>query len=305
MDIVAKHIPADEDGVRIAELDEYTYREKLWDHTPLTDFWRIGHGISNKLIKNGMYTMGDVARMSLIDEDKLYKLFGINAELLIDHAWGHEPVTIKEIKSYKPISNSLSSGQVLKEPYSYKKAKLIVKEMTDLLVLDMVDKAILCDQIVLSIGYDSENIKNNYEGELQMDPYGRVMPKMAHGSINIGEYTSSTKLIMDATLKLFDSIIDKNLTVRRVNIVANHIIRECDKPSEDGPEQLDIFTDYEKKKIDDENKQKALSKEKNMQRAILKIQKKYGKNSILKANSLEEGATTIERNNQVGGHRAK
>lgn len=303
MDIVAKHIKEDENGVRIAELDEYSYREKLWNHQPLTDFWRVGKGIANKLIKNGIYTMGDIARKSLEDEDKLYKLFGINAELLIDHAWGYEPVTIKDIKAYKPTSNSLSSGQVLKEPYPFEKARLIVKEMADSLVLDMVEKGLLCKQIVLNVGYDVVSLKD-YDGEIKQDPYGRSMPKMAHGSYNLEDYCSSSKLIMDGFLYLFDSIVNPKLYVRRIYVVACNIIKEEDKPKEKSPEQLDLFTDYKQKDIDDGKLDKALAKEKKMQKAIIEIQRKYGKNSILKANNLEEGATMLERNKQVGGHKA-
>ena len=303
MDIVAKHIKEDENGVRIAELNEYSYRQKLWDHQPLTDFWRVGKGIANKLINNGIYTMGDIARKSLEDEDKLYKLFGINAELLIDHAWGYEPVTIKDIKAYKPTSNSLSSGQVLKEPYSFEKARLIVKEMADSLVLDMVEKGLLCKQIVLNVGYDVVSLKD-YDGEIKQDPYGRNMPKMAHGSYNLEDYCSSSKLIMDGFLYLFDNIVNPKLYVRRIYVVACNIIKEEDKPTEKSPEQLDLFTDYKQKDIDDGKLDKALAKEKKMQKAIIEIQRKYGKNSILKANNLEEGATMLERNKQVGGHKA-
>ncbi len=303
MDIVAKHIKEDENGVRIAELNEYSYRQKLWDHQPLTDFWRVGKGIANKLINNGIYTMGDIARKSLEDEDKLYKLFGINAELLIDHAWGYEPVTIKDIKAYKPTSNSLSSGQVLKEPYSFEKARLIVKEMADSLVLDMVEKGLLCKQIVLNVGYDVVSLKD-YDGEIKQDPYGRNMPKMAHGSYNLEDYCSSSKLIMNGFLYLFDNIVNPKLYVRRIYVVACNIIKEEDKPIEKSPEQLDLFTDYKQKDIDDGKLDKALAKEKKMQKAIIEIQRKYGKNSILKANNLEEGATMLERNKQVGGHKA-
>ena len=303
MDIVAKHIKEDENGVRIAELNEYSYRQKLWDHQPLTDFWRVGKGIANKLIKNGIYTMGDIARKSLEDEDKLYKLFGINAELLIDHAWGYEPVTIKDIKAYKPTSNSLSSGQVLKEPYPFEKARLIVKEMADSLVLDMVEKGLLCKQIVLNVGYDVVSLKD-YDGEIKQDPYGRNMPKMAHGSYNLEDYCSSSKLIMNGFLYLFDNIVNPKLYVRRIYVVACNIIKEEDKPTEKSPEQLDLFTDYKQKDIDDDKLDKALAKEKKMQKAIIEIQRKYGKNSILKANNLEEGATMLERNKQVGGHKA-
>ena len=303
MDIVAKHMPADEDGVRIAELDEMSYRRILWDHRPLTDFWRIGAGISRRLESNGMYTQGDIARMSLVDEDRLYDMFGVNAELIIDHAWGYEPARISDIKSYTPQSNSLSTGQVLKEPYPFEKAKLIIKEMTDLLVLDMVEKRVVCDQMVLNIGYDTSNMRH-YRGESVKDHYGREIPKMAHGSINIGEYTNSAKLIMTAIMKLFDSIVDRNLTVRRMSVVANHLIRERDVKEDTSPEQMNLFVDYEELDRQKEEKKRYLKKERKMQEAIIKIQRKYGKNAILKGNNLEEGATSIERNSQIGGHKA-
>jgi len=303
MDVMAKHIKADKDGVRIAELDEMTYRKLFWEHEPLTDFWRIGKGISKKLIENGMHTMGDIARMSLTNEDMLYKLFGINAELIIDHAWGEEPVTIEDIKAYEPSSNSLSSGQVLSKPYSFSKGKLIVKEMVDLLSLDLVDKKVLTDQIVLTVGYDTSSLEN-YNGEIVKDPYGRDMPKMAHGSYNFEEYISSTSMMLDGFMKLYDRIVDKKLLIRRVYVVANHLIKEKDYVKDNSPKQLDIFTNYDLKDKEDKKHKEDLIKEKKMQEAILKIHKKYGKNAILKANSLEEGATTIERNKQVGGHKA-
>ncbi len=303
MDIVAKHMPADEDGVRIAELDELKYRQLLWDHRPLTDFWRIGKGISKRLERNGIFTQGDIARMSLTDEDKLYKMFGINAELIIDHAWGYEPTRIKDIKSYKPRGKSISSGQVLKEPYPFNLARLIIKEMVDALSLDLVDKKVVTDQIVLTVGYDNSCVKN-YIGEIAYDPYGRPMPKMAHGSINIGEYTNATFLMLEKTLQLFDKIVDKNLTVRRMYVVANHVLRESNVKKELNDEQLDLFTDYKQIDLKREKKKKALQKERKAQEAILKIHKKYGKNSLLKANSLQKGATAIERNQSIGGHKA-
>ena len=303
MDVVAKHMSSDKDGVRIAELDEMSYRQILWNHTPLTDFWRIGKGISKKLEANGMKTQGDIARMSLKNEDLLYKLFGINAELIIDHAWGYEPTTISAIKSYKPMGKSISSGQVLKEPYPFEKARLIIKEMTNLLSLDLVDKKVKTDQIVLTIGYDNSNIVN-YQGKIVSDPYGRPMPKMAHGSINIGEYTNATFLMLDKTLELFDNIVDKKMTVRRMYVVANHIVNECDINEKQSDEQLDLFSDYEQIDIERKSKKKALEKERKMQEAILKIHRKYGKNAALKLNNLEDGATTIERNGSIGGHKA-
>ena len=302
MDVVAKKMPADKDGVRIAELDEMSYRKILWDHRPLTDFWRIGKGISTKLEKNGMYTQGDIARASLTNEDKLYKLFGINAELIIDHAWGYEPARIKDIKSYKPTGKSISSGQVLKEPYKFDKAKLIIKEMTYSLSLDLVDKKVMTDQIVLTVGYDTTSAIG-YEGKITYDPYGRAMPKMAHGSINIGEYTNASSLMLEATLQLFDAIVDKNLTVRRMYIVANHILNESDVDNEHDI-QTDLFTNFEEIEKRNKEHKKSLEKEHDLQEAILKIHKKYGKNAALKMNSLEEGATAIERNGSIGGHKA-
>ncbi len=302
MDIEAKHIPADKDGVRIAELDEMSYREKLWSHRPLTDFWRVGKGYANKLERYGMRTMGDVARCSLYDEDLLYRLFGVNAELLIDHAWGWEPCTIKEIKAYKPSTNSLSSGQVLKTPYYFDKAKLVTREMMELLVLELVEKALVTNQVVLTIGYDIDNLTDDniqYNGDVVTDFYGRQVPKHAHGTANIDRYTASSKLIVEATMELFDRIVDKSLLVRRINIAVCKLQKEKDV-NENQVEQLDLFTDYEKKNAQEEN----LKKEKRMQEAVLSIKKKYGKNAILKGMNLEEGATAKERNSQIGGHKA-
>ena len=303
MDIVAKHIKPDKNGVRIAGLDEMTYRKLLWTHTPITDFWRVGKGYSKKLEKHGIYTMGDVARTSIENEELLYKLFGINAELLIDHAWGYEPCTIKEIKSYKPEFNSISSGQVLHCPYDYEKTKLIVKEMTELLALDLVEKKLVTNQLVLTIGYDVENLKNeeirkNYKGEITEDRYGRKVPKHAHGTINLDHKTSSTKLIMEAVTNLYDNIINDKLLTRRINITANKIVREEEANKKNTFEQIDLFTNYE-----EINKKRAQEeKEKNLQYTMINIKKKYGKNAILKGMNLIEGGTTIERNGQVGGH---
>lgn len=308
MDIVAKHVSPDIDGVRIAELDERKYRELLWSHTPLTDFWRVGWGYAKKLEANGMHTMGDIARMSLYNEDFLYHLFGINAELLIDHAWGWEPCTMDFIKQYKPENNSLGSGQVLQSPYPYEKARLIVREMTDLLVLDLVDKGLVTDQIVLTIGYDIENLSGDnarsYHGEIVTDHYGRKIPKHAHGSINLERHSSSTKLIMDKTLELYERIIDKKLLVRRVTITANHVIQESSIVKEAEFEQMNLFTDYAKLEQKRQTEAKQLEQEKKLQQAMLNIKKKFGKNAILKGMNLETGATTIERNKQVGGHKA-
>lgn len=309
MDIQAKHIAPDKDGVRIAELDEMSYRRLLWTHTPLTDFWRVGRGYSAKLEANGMYTMGDVARRSINDETSLYNLFGINAELLIDHAWGWEPCTIEEIKAYKPSTNSVSSGQVLGCPYPYDKAKLIIREMTDLLVLDLVSKRLVTDQIVLNIGYDIENLTDpkicrDYHGEVTTDHYGRKIPKQAHGSANIGRQTSSTILIMKAVMELFDRIVDKNLLVRRINVTMCHLVGEDTVQENKGCEQLDLFTDYDALKKKQAKEDAALERERHIQDAIITLREKYGKNAVLKGMNLEEGATTISRNKQIGGHKA-
>lgn len=306
MDIYAKHCEPDKNGVRIAELDEMSYRRILWNHRPLTDFWRVGRGISKKLEEHGMYTMGDVARCSVgresdyYNEDLLYKLFGVNAELLIDHAWGWEPTEISDIKSYRPESSSLSSGQVLQEPYEFSKAKLVLKEMADLLSLELVSKRIVTDQIVLTVGYDIESLKKSYSGAVETDRYGRKIPKTAHSSENIGRYTSSTKLICETAMKLFDRIVDKELLVRRMYIVANHIITENDAEKEREYIQLNLFSDTGKQEAEENE----LKKEKVMQKAILKIKSKYGKNSIIKGMNLKEGATALERNRQIGGHKA-
>ena len=310
MDIVAKHMPADQNGVRIAELDEMKFRRELWAHQPITDFWRVGRGIAKKLEQNGMATMGDIALCSERSEDLLYRLFGKNAELLIDHAWGWEPTTIEAIKAYRPSTNSISSGQVLHCPYEAEKARLVIREMTDLLVLDLVDKGLVTDQMVLTVGYDIENLTDparraKYRGRVETDPYGRQVPKQAHGSINLDGYTSSTRRIMRAVTELFDRIVDKNLLIRRMYVVANRVLREADAPKKrDDAVQLDFFTDYaaeaEKQKAEDE----ALARERRIQNATLAIKKKYGKNALFKGMNLEEGATAKERNAQIGGHKA-
>ncbi|MCH5345407.1 MAG: DNA methylase [Acetatifactor sp.] len=315
MDIVAKHVTPDENGVRIAQLDEMSYRRYLWDHRPLTDFWRVGHGYQRKLEENGLFTMGDIARCSLggpgeyHNEELLYHLFGINAELLIDHAWGWEPVTIDLIKEYKPESNSLSSGQVLKCPYDFEKGRLIVREMTDLLVLDLVEKKLVTDQMVLSIGYDIENltdkeIRKSYKGEVTVDHYGRMVPKHAHGSTNLGRQTSSTKLITDAVMELYDRIVDPKLLVRRITVAANHLVEESTVKETPAFEQLDLFTDYASLEKEQEEENARLKKERKLQETMLSVKKKYGKNAILKGMNLKEGAMTIERNSQIGGHKA-
>ena len=283
MDIEAKHRSADKDGVRIAELGERSYREKYWTHRPLTDFWRIGHGTENRLASAGMYTLGDVARMSLRNEEVLYKLFGVNAELLIDHAWGWEPCTMADIKQYRPTASSLSSGQVLMEPYSYEKARLIVREMTDLLSLDLVEKRLVTTQLVLHVGYEAGKGK----GPMVKDWYGRLTPKPAHGSVNLPFATSSTSIILRDMLKLFDKIVDRKLFVRRIYVVASQVKREEDMEGA----QLSLFEDMER-----------LEKERKQQEVILEIRRKFGKNAILKGMNFEEGATTRERNRQIGGH---
>lgn len=315
MDIVAKHIPADKDGVRIAELDEMSYRRQLWDHRPLTDFWRIGRGYAKKLEENGLFTMGDIALCSVgkttdfYNEDLLYKLFGVNAELLIDHAWGWEPCTIDKIKEYKPASNSIGSGQVLHCPYDFDKAKLVVREMIDLLVLDLVDKGLVTDQIVLTVGYDIENLTDPkrskaYSGPITVDAYGRKIPKHAHGTANVDRQTASAKLITEAVMELYDKIVNPSLLIRRLNISANHVVPEQSISKEQKMEQLDLFTNYEELEKQREEENAALEREKKMQQAILSIKKKFGKNSILKGMNLQEGATAKDRNNQIGGHKA-
>ena len=315
MDIVAKHVPTDENGVCIAELDEMSYRRLLWNHRPLTDFWRVGNGYRKKLEEVGLYTMGDIARCSIgsskdfYNEEILYKLFGVNAELLIDHAWGWEPTTIELIKAYRPETNSLSSGQVLQCPYDFNKGKLIVREMADLLVLELVEKRLVTDQMVLTIGYDIENLSNpavrrNYQGEVTVDRYGRKVPKHAHGTVNLDGRTSSTKRIIDAVMDLYDRIVDPKLLVRRVTVVANHLVEENSVTEEQSFEQLDLFTDYEAVAREREEEKLRLAKERKLQEAMLAVKKKYGKNAMLKGMNLQEGAMTRERNNQIGGHKA-
>ena len=307
MDIVAKHTEPNEIGVRIAEIDEMSYRKLLWNHKPLTSFWRVGKGIADKLEKNGLYTMGDVARCSLNNENLLYKLFGVNAELLIDHAWGWEPTTIEEVKAYKPERNSISSGQVLHSPYKYENAKLIVREMIDLLSLDLTDKHLVTKQLVLDIGYDIENltnpaIKKMYNGEITIDNYGREFPKHSHGTINLDYNTSSSKVLSKKCIELYDRRVNKNLLIRKINITACNIIDADIVEKEVVHEQLNLFSssDDSEQKIEDKKRQKEDNK---LQHVLLDIKNKYGKNSILKGMNLEEGGTTIDRNNQVGGHK--
>ena len=309
MDIMAKKMPADKDGVRIAELDEMSYRKELWSHTPLTDFWRVGNGYAKKLEANRLYTMGDIARFSKIPygEEKLYKLFGINAELLIDHAWGYEPCTMRMIKEYKPESKSISTGQVLHCAYIFEDARLVVREMLELLSYDLIEKRIVTDQIVLTIGYDRESLSNeavrqNYKGEITDDYYGRKVPKHAHGTANIGRYTSSAILITKAALDLYDEIVDKTLLVRRITITANHIISEKYIPDDNIPEQLNLFTDYEQEAKERKAEEERLKKERALQETTINLKKKYGKNAVLKGNNLFEESTARQRNSQIGGH---
>lgn len=309
MDIVAKHTQADAQGVRIAQLDEMSYRRLLWDHRPLTDFWRVGRGYAKKLERHGLYTMGDVARCSLggpnefYNEDLLYKLFGIHAQLLIDHAWGWEPCGLQQIKAYRPSTSSISSGQVLHSPYTWEKARVIVREMTDLMVLELVEKRIVTDQMVLTVGYDIENLTNpdiakKYHGEVVMDHYGRKVPKHGHGTVTLTEPSSSSKRIIDAVMDLYDRITDPDLLVRRITVAACRLQPEGAKKTD--YVQMDLFADTEKQ----EREQQRLAKEKRQQRAVIGIKKKFGKNAILKGTNFREGATTRERNRQVGGHKA-
>ena len=303
MDIGAKHVKPNENGVRIAGLDEMTYRKLLWNHTPITDFWRVGKGYAKRLEKHGIYTMGDVAKASIENEELLYKLFGVNAELLIDHSWGWEPVTMQSVKEYKPMSNSISSGQVLHCPYNYEDTKLIVKEMTELLTLDLVKKGLVTSQLVLTIGYDIDNLTNpeiskQYKGEVTTDWYGRNVPKHAHGTVNLGHKTSSTKIITKAVMELYERIINKNLLTRRINITANDVITE-NSIEKQAFEQINLFTDYK----EEQKKNEKEAKEREMQKAVLNIKKKYGKNAIIKGMNLQEAGTTIARNGQIGGHK--
>ena len=354
MDIGAKHTDADADGVRIAELDEYSYRRLLWDHRPITDFWRVGRGYAKKLAKKSIFTMGDIARCSLgtssdyYNEDLLYKMFGVNAELLIDHAWGYEPCTLAEVKSYRPQRKSLVSGQVLQNAYTYDKTRIVVREMMELLALDLVDKGLLTNQIVLTVGYDIENLsdperRKAYKGEITVDAYGREVPKHAHGTGNLPFSTASTKLTTDCVLEIFDRVVDKELLTRRISITANNLVLESEYKRESEvasaePEQLSMFdmlaggddshapervsskeaTAYSEQdkpnstmvaesisgSAGNDNDEDALEKEKQVQEAMLKIKKRFGKNAILKGNNLQEGATAKERNAQIGGHKA-
>ena len=307
MDIVAKKMPADKDGVRIAELDEMSYRRQLWEHTPLTDFWRVGRGIANRLAKYGILTMGDIARCSLTNEDFLYELFGVNAELLIDHAWGWEPVTMDYVKSYCPEAKSLSSGQVLTCAYTSAQARNVVLEMADSVSLELIDKRLVTDQLVLTVGYDIESLTNpeiraKYHGKITTDHYGRQVPVHTHGTINIDRHTSSGKILIGKVAELYDRIINPDLLVRRLTLSINHLISEDNIKDKPKTVQLDLFTDYEELKRQQEIEEAELSKERRRQEAVLKIKKMFGKNAILKGLNYTDGATQRDRNQQIGGH---
>ena len=315
MDIWAKRIPADKNGVRIAQLTEKSYRHNLWTHRPLTDFWRVGKGYAKKLEAEGLYTMGDIARCSIgkptdyYNEELLYKLFGVNAELLIDHAWGWEPCTIADIKAYKPESKSIGAGQVLQCPYPYEKTRLVVREMADQLALDLVDKGLVTDQLTLTVGYDIENLtdpsrRKSYRGEVKTDRYGRSIPKHAHGTANLEEYTASTKRIIAAALELFERIIDQDLLSRRLTITAGRVLPEDEAPQKKAFEQLDLFTNYAAVQEQQEREAADLEREKKVQRTVLDIKKRFGKNAILKGMNFQEGATAKDRNSTIGGHKA-
>ena len=309
MDIVAKKAPADEDGVRIAELDEMSYRKQLWDYRPITKFWRVGKGIAEKLAMYGIDTMGKVARQSVKNEELLYRLFGVNAELLIDHAWGWEPCTMDMVKAYKPENNSFSNGQVLQSAYDFRKARVVVQEMAENMALDLVSKRLVTDQIILTVGYDRESLTNpdiraHYHGEVTTDYYGRQVPKHAHGTANLSRKTSSTKLITEAIVDLFDRIVNKDLLVRRLNLTVNHVVNEEEANRRTTPTQLDLFTDYEELARQQEAEKAELDKERRIQEAQLAIKQRFGKNAILRGLNFEEGATAKERNEQIGGHKA-
>ena len=309
MDIVAKKAPADADGVRIAELDEMSYRRQLWDYRPITKFWRVGKGTAERLALYGIDTMGKLARTSLNNEKLLYQLFGVNAELLIDHAWGWEPCTIEAVKAYRPATNSFSSGQVLQSPYTFKKARVVIREMAEAMALKLVSRRLVTSQLIITVNYDRECLENPdiralYNGEVTKDYYGRLVPKHAHGTVNLKQQTSSSRLIMQAVEGLYDSIVNPDLLVRRLNITAANVVSEEMVKNKKVPEQLDIFTDYEALNRQREEERKALEKERRMQEAQLKIKQRYGKNAILRGLNFDDGATAIERNKQIGGHKA-
>ena len=310
MDIVAKKMPADKDGVRIAELDELTYRRELWNYRPITKFWRVGHGIAEKLALYGIDTMGRLARMSLQNEELLYQLFGVNAELLIDHAWGWEPCTIEAVKAYRPETNSFSSGQVLQEPYNFKKARVVIQEMAEGMALNLVSKRLVTDQLVLTVGYDTESltrpeIREKYHGEITTNYYGKAVPKHAHGTFNFEKPTSSSRLIMEGAAELFDRHVNPDLLIRRLNLTTNHVIAESVATAQDhAPQQLDLFTDYDALEKQKQEEQARLDKERRIQETQLKIKNRFGKNAILRGLNFKEGATAKERNKQIGGHKA-
>jgi len=310
MDIVAKKMPADKDGVRIAELDEMSYRRELWDYRPITKFWRVGHGIAQKLAIYGIDTMGKLARMSEQNEELLYRLFGVNAELLIDHAWGWEPCTMEAVKAYRPETNSFSSGQVLQEPYSFKKARVVIQEMAEGMALDLVSKRLVADQLVLTVGYDAEclirpEIRAKYHGEIVTNHYGKPVPKHAHGTFNFEKPTSSSRLIMDGAAELYDRCVNSDLLIRRLNLTTNHVVSETSVSAQDKtPQQLDLFTDYEALAWQRQKEQAKFDKERRIQEAQLRIKQRFGKNAILRGLNFKEGATAKERNQQIGGHKA-
>ena len=309
MDIVAKHVEADKDGVRIAELDEMSYRRTLWNHRPLTAFWRVGRGIAAKLAQYGITTMGQIARKSLQNEDFFYRLFGVSAELLIDHAWGWEPCTIDYIKAYRPETNSFSNSQVLQEPYEWAKAKVVLQEMADAMALSLFSKQLVADQLVLTINYDTVNLtdperKARYTGPVTADYYGRTVPKSAHGTENLSRQTSSSTLITDAAVRLYERITNPDLLIRRITLVTNHVVPETQANVNPAPEQLDLFTDYEAEAQRHQKEEDALNKERRLQAAQLAIKSRFGKNAILRGVSFTEGATAKDRNSQIGGHKA-
>ena len=309
LDIVAKHTPADKDGVRIGELDEMTYRKSLWNHKPLTSFWRVGHGIADRLAPYGIDTMGKIARLSIENEDFLYNLFGVNAELLIDHAWGWEPCTIDKVKAYKPETNSFSNGQVLTEPYDFSKARVVVREMADAVALKLVALKLVTDQIVLTVGYDRESltrpeIKSSYSGSVTTDRYGRMVPKHAHGTANLKAYSSSARQITEAVMNLYDDIVNADLLIRRINRTVNRVVDESKAKMQAEPRQLSLFDDIEKIEEQKKQEQEELRKERKIQEAQIAIRERFGNNAILKGINFEEGATAKERNEQIGGHKA-
>ena len=309
MDIVAKKIPADKDGVRVAELDEMSYRQKLWDYKPITTFWRVGAGIADRLAMYGIDTMGKLARTSVHNEELLYRLFGVNAELLIDHAWGWEPCTMDLVKKYRPENNSFSSGQVLQSAYTWEQARVVVQEMADAIALDLVSKRLVTDQMVLTVGYDIESLTNpdireNYDGDIKRDRYGRSIPKHAHGTANLPMRTSSSHLIIEAVMKIYDNVVNHDLLIRRINITIHHVAGEDYAQEPACPQQLDLFVDYDAMERQQKQQQAALDKERRVQEAQLAIKQRYGKNAILKGMSFKEGATAKERNRQIGGHKA-